>query len=222
MSTHNSFMCTRLCRWGRLRGGSDGQVNGRVLLPGAAMLEASLAASRSFTDGTASHNAALAAISIPVPLILPEPLIHHGQQRSISSSSSSIPDVRITASALNGCMRMESSVAAGGWSTHLVGTASQLTALDGQLRQTGSQHPVALLLFGREKGAIASGPIGQLSGGEAAAEPAFRCHPASVDSSMHLALHVGHADGRTRVPGMGPIPSPAMMWCDGAVFQQNC
>ena len=170
------------------------QVSGRVLVPGAAMLEAALAAIRTLTDG---HNAAaLTTVAIPAPLMLPHLRPQHLPTPNLAFS------MCVNVSAVSGDIGMESMAATvNQWTTHLRGSAAQL--LSAVVYKTRSVAPPAsgpVLVGAATKNWPLHGPIGQVDE-SSQAEPAFRCHPAAVDSSMHLAMYLGQADGRTRIPG---------------------
>ena len=178
------------------------QVNGRVLVPGAAMLEASLAAAFSLADGRQSTPPILTSVSIPAPLILPEPTKRNHSTR--------LTAVQIAVSTLGGNIQLESAEASSHQqTTHLAGTLAQSSSVPGMTtdriphgRATMKRVlPRKLKSSSRSSGVnSASGAMGAVVRGKRS-EPSFRCHPAAVDNSMHLAVYVGHADGRTRVPG---------------------
>ena len=178
------------------------------------MLEASLAASISLSDGRAASQPMLTAVSIPAPLILPEPARHKQMTNSLA--------VQVTLSMLSGSMQLESTEYSSCQRTvHLAGTIAPPYSIS--VTTTGAQaiddSPASKVLRNILSSSSSSNSIGCKAVAGAMgfvtmtnrSEPSFRCHPAAVDNSMHLALYVGRADGRTRVPGMGPALHAACM-----------
>lgn len=185
-------LCTPACLFLAIAGSAAPQVNGRVLMPGAAMLEASWAACHTLADAGVPFTRCLTSVSIPAPLILP------GRSAAVA------PTVTITVSPISGQILLQSAAASSAhrFTSHMQGFASAISYHQGRTVVHPTPKPAIAALMPLDTAAM-YGPVAQIKEIQAS-EPAFRCHPAAIDSTMHLALYLGQADGRTRVPGERP------------------
>ncbi len=166
------------------------QVQGRVLVPAAAMLEAARAAAQQLVDASnaaaGADTAALAAASIPAPLILPA-------GSGSSGSGAALPLARCTVSfggAANPAVRLESrSRAAAAAVTNL---AAQLCS---HARFTAAHQPAPagqalrqLLAASLPSEAPAAAACGSIQPQPEHAAPGWHCHPAPLDATLHLGV----------------------------------
>ena len=167
------------------------QVQGRPIVPGAALLEATLAAAWALDADKSSSPPSLQGAAIPAPLLLP-------RQASLAAPSAHICLTQ------HGACSLASAGQQGQWTTHL---SSQVTRLGSSTAACTQQRPVSAAwlpaILGTRLGGMQHGSEGPTAG---LSQPggrgcSWRCHPAIIDSSMHLALYARPADGRTRVPG---------------------
>jgi hypothetical protein len=173
------------------------QVQGRVLVPAAAMLEASRAAAQLLIDdskaGTASTGGvALSAASIPAPLILPA-------GASITGAAAGIPMVRCTVRFGSGgslaAVQLQSMSSSGGSAPatnlaahlcshmHLPVVASSSTC--------GSNSSATLRVSLVSSATTLASPLtafGSLLLEQQHAAPGYHCHPAALDATLHLGI----------------------------------
>lgn len=182
------------------------QVQGRVLLPAAAMLEAARAAAQQLVDGSkaaaGADTAALAAASIPAPLILPA-------GSDSSGGSAALPLARCTvgfSGAANPAVRLESrSRAAAAAVTNLAAqlcSHARFTAAAGQPAHAG-QALCQLLVSPVPSSAPAAAACGSIQPQPEHAAPGWHCHPAPLDATLHLGMFAApHASSSAapRVP----------------------
>ena len=164
------------------------------------MLEVTVAAVHTLLDNntTISKEPVLTTVAIPAPMMLPLSF----QDRQMQTLCRT---VHVVASVIGGIFSMESAGAAASHRTvHMRGSIAQLVQAESSARSAalGTYCQVPLLLAGHVRSGAVHGPVGLVSG-HTQRDSAFQCHPAAVDSSMHLAVYLGQADDRTRVPG-GP------------------
>lgn len=175
------------------------QVQGRIIVPGAAMLEASRAAAQSLLDdakldsSTGSTAAALCGISIPAPLPLPA-------GGSSGSGGSAIPLVRCVVSQGTGpqpTVQLQSLAAGRAAATNIQAAVcchAQLPVAAAPV-PPAARHSVLL----QSMAAAALGNAAQPAWAPAAAcgsmelrgqlaSPGFHCHPAAIDAATHFGV----------------------------------
>ena len=176
------------------------QVQGRVLVPAAAMLEASRAAAQLLIDDTKasignSGDAVLLSASIPAPLILP------GGGSSSNAAAAGIPVVRCTVSFGSGssppAVQLQSMSSSGsGSSAPATNLAAKLCshmpqpALDSLIACSSLSSPALRLVLGSVFAdmALPLSAFGSLLLEQQHATPGYHCHPAVLDAALHLGI----------------------------------
>lgn len=193
------------------------QVQGRVLVPAAAMLEASRAAAQQLFDDSkivsGSNSVALVSASIPAPLVLPAGSSTTGAAAalpvvrcSIAFGGSAAPMVQLQS-------RGSSSSAA---STNLraeLCSHVQLAAPAGTSQPSSFSRAASQLVFLNTTAAAAPAPLVACGGMAQEAEhagPGYQCHPAALDATLHLGVFaVPHQQQDSNSPAAPRVPVAA-------------
>ena len=184
------------------------QVQGRVLVPAAAMLEASRAATQQLVNESAfvagSNTVVLAGASIPAPLILPT--------ASASGTTAALPVVRCTvtygSSAAPAVQLQSRAAASGAAATHLKASLCShvlLPVAAASRPASSGSRALSALLSPAAGAAAAPAPLVACGGMQLAAEhlgPGYHAHPAALDATLHLGVFAVPAGSGTapRVP----------------------
>ena len=159
-------------------------------MPGAALLEATLAAAWALNGDRSLAMLSLQGAAIPAPLLLPRQPGSAGTPAQICMSA-------------QGACSLESASQQGSWTTHLTCQATRAGASPvaaARAKQAPGLAWLSAVLCAVQAGRGSAGPVASIAAvGERTGS--WRCHPAVIDSSMHLSLYARPADGRTRVPG---------------------
>ena len=203
------------------------QVQGRVLVPGAAMYEVSRAAAQLLVDGAKSGGvAALTGISIPAPLLLPT---------GGSCGDTVLPSVRCTVSHAHGGAPNVRLQSVGGSTSRA--SATNISAHVCRLVQPApaaapTTIPAAITAVCRVALArVAAAPLSTARAANAApaacstlelrgalAAPGFHCHPAAVDAATHCGIF---AVPEQRQPGTAARPVSLRLPAGAALFQAS-
>jgi hypothetical protein len=164
----------------------DHRVAGRVLFPGASFFELATAAIKMAAGKTASSvSAALAGISIPAPLQLPE------QQQALKTAPVVL---RVSIRLASGAVAVASSPAAFK-QQHLSGSTATVTSIAAAAAAAGSSAamPVGHLIRSQLLAAslMTIQPASQASIDNSACDSTSHFHPASLDSCLQLAAATG-------------------------------
>eukprot|EP00887_Chlorella_sp_A99_P003362 scaffold26.g3362.t1 len=223
-----------------LRSADAEDVKSRVLVPGAAMLEAATAAVQTLLDDSRSSGAAawathagIAGASIPAPLILPTP--------GSAAPAAALPVVQCSVSyagAGSAVVALQSSSGARSLlTTHLWGEAAyHLPAATAPMpgsHLVGAGHATGCLPVKAAPAAVTA--TGTLRFSPHVAATGYHCHPALTDATLHLSLFAGQSSneqGGTKVPagaayfaarpsvdvgGSEPVQHAIMLCAPGAV-----
>ncbi|KAL4457258.1 hypothetical protein ABPG75_012123 [Micractinium tetrahymenae] len=176
------------------------QVQGRIIVPGAAMLEASRAAAQCLLDdakldsSTGSTTAALCGISIPAPLPLP------GTASNGSSSSSAMPLVRCVVSHGDGgrlALQLQSRAAGRAPATNIQAAVCShvqlpVTAAEASMSARRSvllqRLTAASLVAASRPAPVAAAACGSMDLRGQLAAPGFHFHPAAIDAATHFGV----------------------------------
>lgn len=171
------------------------QVQGRVLLPAAAMLEAARAAAQQLVDGSKSSvaagvggTAALAAASIPAPLILPagsggsssNAAVLPLARCTVSFGGEAVPTVRLDCRS-NGATSAVTNLAA-----QLSSQARVAAAVDRSVQASPAVRQ--LLSTAPPSPARARTACGSMQSAPGHAARGWHCHPAALDATLHLGV----------------------------------
>ena len=168
------------------------QVSNRPLVPGAALLEATLSAALTLdTSAGTSMGVSLQHASIPAPLLL-------SKQPGTTSLQA-----RISISCRLGTCALESAASSSAsWTAHLqaaaAGCAPRKPSSRAEGSTAGAAKPWHVTTAAPAPRVLI--PVAQLLD-RAQGSSGWRCHPAAIDSAMHLSLYTGPQDQRVRVPG---------------------
>ena len=161
------------------------QVSNRPIVPGAALLEATLSAAFALDADRTPAGLSLQQAAIPAPLLLPK------------QPGTGAIHARISLDCRLGTSTLESAaISSSAWTAHLQATAVRCST-PGQHNYT--RH-TSWLVLSRAAAVEQQGPVACVSV-KANGCQGWRCHPAAIDSAMHLSLYTGPEDQRTRVPG---------------------
>lgn len=178
-----------------------------MLLPAAAMLEAARAAAQQLVDGSkpsvaagVGGTAALAAASIPAPLILPA-------DSGSSSNAAALPLARCTVSFGSQAaptVRLDSrSNGATGAVTNLAAQLSSQARVAAGAAGPAQASPASRqqLLRARPGARLAGAACGSMQLAPEYAAPGWHCHPAALDATLHLGVF---AAPQSSSSGAGP------------------
>lgn len=179
-------------------------------MPAAAMLEAGRAAVQALVAETRSSGApaALAAASIPAPLILPTP-----------GSNGALPAVRIAVMA-GGAIAVESAGRAGALTANLLAVAATCQPLSALQAKQGASRLQAWLAGFVPQPSAHMAATGTLETQAEQVGHGYICHPATIDATLHLGLLTslsGRENLNITVPAAPHVPVGAVFFAGNTI-----